>query len=414
MQPGSLLATEKMKILHVMSELPCPADNGMRADMGDRLKAMSRLGCSVDVLVMKPKVPPEKRHLAEVREIAGSLAFIERRPVWKSVATIAPTFASRNYGLAEFPLAREYDVTIAEGEEVFPIFDNPLLRTGLRVLRVHNDESAYFRELARAQKHFLQKQFLRLEALRLLPYCRSAFRRVDSLWFISQVEHMRFVTAQPASAAKAVWLPPSIALGDLPRRNTAACKRVLFVGSLHITLNQEAVRWYLTNVHRHLFQIPGYELVVAGSTQGRAAAEQFAEEIRREERCTAYTNVDDLGSLYEQSVIFVNPMQRGAGVKLKSVHAIERGIPVVSTSVGNEGSGFADKDHVRVADTPAGFTAAVAGLLQNREEREQMALRAYDHFRQVYDCEANIGRLLTNVAPRKPEAATLPDVALSA
>lgn len=397
-----------------MSEFPCPADNGMRADIWDRLKAMSRLGCSVDVLVMKQKTSPEERHVAEVREVAGNLDFIERRPVWKSLATIAPTFASRNYGLTEFPLTGQYDVTVAEGEDVFPIFDNPRLRTGLRVLRVHNDESAYFGELARAEKSFLRRQFLRLEALRLLPYSRSAFRRVDALWFISQVECLRFVTAQPAAAAKAVWLPPSIALGELPRRNTTASRRVLFVGSLHITLNREAVRWYLTNVHRHLFQIPGYELVVAGSTQGRAAAEQFAEEIRREERCTVYTNVDDLGSLYEQCAIFVNPMQRGAGVKLKSVHAIERGIPVVSTSVGNEGSGFADKDHVRVADTPAEFTAAVAGLLQNHEEREQVALRAYDHFRQVYDCEANIRRLLTNVAPRKPETATLPDVALSA
>ena len=403
-----------MKILHVMSEFPCPADNGFRADIWDRLKAMSRLGCSVDVLVMRQKTSPEERHVAEVREVAGGLDFVERRSLRKSVATIAPTFASRNDTLAEFPLTGQYDVTIAEGEDVFPIFDNPRLQTGLRVLRVHNDESAYFGELARAEKSFLRKQFLRLEALRLLPYSRSAFRRVDSLWFISEVEYLRFVKAQPAAEAKAVWLPPAIEFGEPPRRNTTASKRVLFVGSLHTNLNREAVQWYLANIHRHLFSIPGYELVVAGSTQGRAAAEQFVEEIRREERCTVYTNVDDLGSLYEQCAMFVNPMLRGAGVKLKSVHAIARGIPVVSTSVGNEGSGFADKQHVRVADTPEDFTAAVAGLLQNHEEREQMALRAYDHFRQAYDCEANLRRLLANAAVHTPLAATIPDVALSA
>ncbi len=388
-----------MKVLHVMPEFPCPPDNGMRADMWDRLRAMSRLGFSIDVLVMKQKLSPEARHVDELRATASSLHLVERRPLRKCLATIAPTLASRNYLLKEFPLTGEYDAVVAEGEDVVPIFDNPRLRTRLRVLRIHNDETEYMRELARTARGFLRRQFLRLEALRLAPYSRYAYRRADSLWFISQSECRKFLAAQPEAAAKAVWLPPSIASGQAPRRNAIGSKRVLFVGSFHISLNQEAIRWYLNEVHPRLIHHPGYELVIAGSTQGRPAAALFGKQIERETRCAVHLDVEDLGPLYEQCAVFVNPMRRGAGVKLKSVHAIERGIPVVSTSVGNEGSGFADQEHVRVADTPQDFAAAVAELMDNQNLGEQMALRAHEQFRKLYDSEANIRRLFAALAP---------------
>lgn len=365
--------------------------------MWARLGAMTRLGHSIDVLVMKQKLMPEQRYVAELCGLVNDLQFVERRPLRKCMATIAPTAVARNTALAKLPFRQQYDLTLAEGDDIVPIFDNPGLQTKLRVLRVHNNESAYMRECAKTETSLVRKQLWRMEAVRFVPFSRSAYRCVDSLWFISQSEWRRFIATQPAAAAKAVWLPPSIALGDEPKRGTVPSKRVLFVASLHSSLNREALRWYLNNVHARLTQDPGYELVVAGSTNGHLSAHLFTEELKRQSRCSVHVDVLDLTSLYDECAVFVNPAQRGAGVKLKNVHAIERRIPVVTTSVGNDGSGFNDMEHVRIADTPSDFASAITELLNNDRSREQLAARAYRYLTSHYDCDANLHRLLTSL-----------------
>jgi polysaccharide biosynthesis protein PslH len=388
-----------MKVLHVMSEFPYPPDNGIRADIWGRLRAMNRLGYSIDILVMRQKLIPEERHVAEMRGLVNSLQFVERRPLRKCLATIIPTAIARNKALAELPLCRQYNLTLAEGDDTLPIFANPWLQSKLHVLRVHDDQSAWMWAAAKSEENLLRRQFCRLEAMRFALFSRPAYRRVDSLWFISQSECQDYTVTQPTGAAKAVWLPASISFGEEPRRCTALSKRVLFVASFCISLNREALRWYLKEVHRGLIHDPEYELAVAGSTNGRPSAYRFAEEIKAEPRCRVHVDLEELTSLYNDCAVFINPMQRGTGVKLKNVHAIERRIPVVTTSVGNEGSGFIDKEHVRVADTPADFMSAITELLNNQGSAEQMAARAYCYLAKHYDCEANIHRLVTNLAP---------------
>ena len=395
-----------------MPDLPSPPDNGARADIWARLQAMKRLGYSVHALVMAQNVPPRERHVAAMRALVSRLQFVERRSMRSCFATITPTYISRNSGLSKLLLTEQYDLTLMEAEDSLPICDNPSLKTGLRVLRVHNDEIAYLWEFAKAEENFLRKQFVRFEALRMIPYSRSAHRGVDSLWFISQIERQRFIANYPGAAAKAAWLPPSIALGE-PQRNVADSKRVLFVGNFYTSLNREGLRWYLRHVHSQLMQDPDYELVVAGSTQGRPAAKSFAGELRREARCTVHVDIEDTKPLYQNCSVFINPMRSGAGVKLKSVHAIERGIPVVSTSVGNEGSGFDDKEHVRIADTPTEFVSAVTALLDDPCAREQMAWRAHAELSRLYNCEANIHRLITDLQSRNAPTLTDQEAPLS-
>ena len=385
-----------------MPEFPYPPDNGCRADIWGRLQAMSHLGHGIDALVMSTKRVPGERDAAEVRRFLNSLRFVDRRPMRQCLATLAPTSVACNKPLAEVPLRGQYDITIAEGDSLFPIFENPGLQTAVRALRVHNNESVRMWASAQTEEGFLRRQLCRFEALRFLPFSRSAYRRVDSLWFISQSEYQDFVNAQPAWASRAVWLPPALVFGSEPKRCAARSKQVLFVASFHITLNREALRWYLKKVHPCLTKDPEYGLVVVGSTNERPCAQQFTDEIKRELRCRVHVNVEDLTPLYDECALFVNPMQRGAGVKLKNIHAIERRIPVVTTSVGNDGSGFIDRQHVRVADTPSDFASAITDILNDYRTGRLMAERAHCYLTCNYACHANLVRLFTNLTPKDP------------
>lgn len=360
---------------------------------------MARLGHSIDAIVMQQKLIPDEQHVAEMRKLVRSLRFVARQPLRMCLATTVPTMVALNRTLAKVQLEERYDITLAESERQLSIFDNPTLQTNIRALRVHNNESRYMSLNAKTEESFVRRQFCRLEALRFIPFSKSAYHHVDSLWFISQSELQTFTASNPTSATKAIWLPPSLLFGDEPQQHRLDSKRVLWVASLNNSLNREGLRWYLNGVHQSLIQDPDYELIVAGSTSGRVSAHLFVNELQQQRRCSVHVDVNDLTALYNGCAIFINPMQRGTGVKLKNIHAIERKIPVVTTSVGNDGSGFIDKEHVRVADTPAAFGSAIREFLKNRSLRERMAARAYAHLRETYDCEANIQRLLTSLIP---------------
>ena len=388
-----------MNILHVMSEFPCPPDNGIRADIWGRVRAMSGLGHRIDVLVMKQKQTPDVKHLAELQGLVNSVRFVERRPLPQCLATVTPTAVARNGWLANIPVRETYDVAVAEGDDTSPIFSNPRLQANVRVLRVHNNESQYLWASAQTEESMLRRQFCRVEALRFWWFARTAYASVDSLWFISESEWRTYAAKHAEAARNAVWLPPSIVFGEPVAAYKGRLRRVLFVASLHISLNREALRWYLKQVHPRLCHDPAYELVVAGSTNGRRSAELFVDEIRRQSRCSVHINVEDLNPLYRDCAVFINPMQRGTGVKLKNIHAIERNIPVVTTEVGNDGSGFSDNEDVLVADTAEEFASAVSQLLNNPTLRLQMAGCAYRKLAEAYNCEANIQRIFTTLIP---------------
>jgi glycosyltransferase involved in cell wall biosynthesis len=391
-----------MKVLHVMTHFPWPPNNGARADIWARLLAMKELGYSVHVLVIGQKTPPSDREMAEVKKVVDRIDLIDRRSAWECLASFKPTNIARNSPLADFPLTQPYDVTIMEAEDTFPICSNPTLKTSWRVIRIHNDEVNYLWEFARHEEKFMRRQFVRMEALRMIPYSKKAHRGVDSLWFISQDERQKFIAKYPADADKAVWLPPSILLGEAPKLAVAQGKRVLFVGNFYTSLNRDGLRWYLKHVHPVLMKDPDYDFIVVGSTLDRPASHQFVEEIKKEPRCTVHADWPDPDPLYGECAVFVNPMRSGAGVKLKSIHAIEKGIPVVSTSIGNEGNGFLDREHLRVADTPEDFASAVTELLSSHKLREEIASRAYNHLTTQYNSAKNIDRLVTGSVSQAP------------
>jgi glycosyltransferase involved in cell wall biosynthesis len=143
-------------------------------------------------------------------------------------------------------------------------------------------------------------------------------------------------------------------------------------------------------------------LVVAGSTSGRASAHLFVKELQQQRRCSVHVDVGDLTALYNGCAVFINPMQRGTGLKIKNINAIERRVPVVTTSVGNDGSGFRDKEHVRVADTPTEFGSAVDELLKDECLSKQMTTRAYCYLTRHYNSEANLQRLLRGLILENP------------
>jgi glycosyltransferase involved in cell wall biosynthesis len=105
------------------------------------------------------------------------------------------------------------------------------------------------------------------------------------------------------------------------------------------------------------------------------------------------TDAPEVGPLLREADIFINPVQRGSGVNIKMVEAMQAGLPVVSTTLGARGLSWRDGQHLLTADSAELFTSAVGRLLDDRELRQRIGSAAQEfvlaelvgprHFRRI-------------------------------
>jgi len=167
----------------------------------------------------------------------------------------------------------------------------------------------------------------------------------------------------PSEVPASEHAPPGRAARAAPSaEGPAPAPTALFVAAFHRRENVEAATWLLNDVWgRVLNLVPDARLVIAGAHPPPALHE--AAGAHPDVVVTGY--VAYLESVYAMSDVVVVPLRAGAGVKFKTIDAMLRDLPVVSTTIGAEGivddSGRAP---FPVADGAGEFAAAVAEALR--------------------------------------------------
>jgi len=379
-----------LRVLHVMNDFPFPPNHGGRLDVWGRLQALGELGCEVDALVTV-KALPDAAAVGEVSRRVRSLQIIRRAPNVTGVFSRRPIQIETRRALSQLRFSESYDVVLLEQEYTAPVLEAPSLKYGKACLRVHNGESAYYAELARTERNWWKKAYYYIESSRFREASEQVFRQVDELWFISWDDYNRWVQNWPGEMSRAEWLPAAIPGPWRPW--SPAEKRVLIAGNLFQPTNLEGLEWYLNDVHPRLSIRGGYELWVAGSTRGKTARTLLAR-LSRTPRVRTFLNPPCLASIYEQCGVFVNPMQRGVSVKLKTLDAIAHGLPVVSTPAGTEGTGLQPGEHVLWARDGAEMADLLRSLLESPARRQALAVAAQAFLRDRYDQKRNLSRLM--------------------
>ncbi len=307
-----------------------------------------------------------------MQSLVDNLWIVPRTRNPSALLSLKPFHYQTRLGVKAVALTNDYDAVLLESEFVGGILENPTLRASRRILRVHNDESHLYRSLAEDASSFVQRASFLAESFKFRRYSPHVIKQCDQLWYISSKEME--MAAGSEWAAKGRHLPVVVDQANFKQPSLASSK-VFYVGALSIPVNSRGLIWYLKNVHPHLLSIPGYEFVLAGKI-GPAGIEKLLEAIRSSERVTYIPNTADLAPLYDSAAAFINPIQRGAGVKVKVFDAAIAGLPVITTSVGDEGTGFENGTHAVIADTADDFTRGIKAVLQDKERSHAMVSAA--------------------------------------
>ncbi|MFQ5559069.1 MAG: glycosyltransferase family 4 protein [Nitrospinota bacterium] len=149
-----------------------------------------------------------------------------------------------------------------------------------------------------------------------------------------------------------------------PRKPEAGKFRILFAGAMHRAVNQDAVRFVyekvLPEVRR---QVPEAEFCVVGNKPPR-----FIKEYAEKDKAVKVTGfVPDIMAYYEKASVFVAPLFIGGGIIAKNLDAMGAGVPVVTSTIGNEGIGAVQGESVLIAESPEEFSRCIVQLLQDSE-----------------------------------------------
>jgi glycosyltransferase involved in cell wall biosynthesis len=157
----------------------------------------------------------------------------------------------------------------------------------------------------------------------------------------------------------------------VPLRERPAIRRdprLMFVGEYDHAPNRDAVTWFAREIWPAVrARVPNARFDVIGNRpkpEILALAEQPGIEV------LGY--VPDTNPYLDRSAALVAPLRFGAGMKGKVTEALASALPVITTSIGAQGFGAVSGEHLRIADDPADFAAAVADVLLNPEGAERM------------------------------------------
>jgi GT2 family glycosyltransferase/glycosyltransferase involved in cell wall biosynthesis len=135
-------------------------------------------------------------------------------------------------------------------------------------------------------------------------------------------------------------------------------KDLLFVGGFNHGPNVDAVCWFAGEVLPLIWrENPDIRLIVVGSNMPGRILELDSPGIV----IRGFVTDEELDLLYGQVRLSVIPLRFGAGLKGKTVEALAKGLPVVSTSFGTEGLEGIEAI-VRPADTAEAFAKAVTDV----------------------------------------------------
>ena len=193
---------------------------------------------------------------------------------------------------------------------------------------------------------------------------RSSIGAMAGVVVTSDEEAVRLSTLYSMAAAAVV--PSGIRVPDQPLR-AAGVGTVGWLGGHGYRPNREGLVRFVSEAWSALGQA-GYRLLVAG---GNPPAEVVALARFRGVEILGY--VDDLQAFLSRLDVAVVPLWDGAGVKLKTVTFLGAGIPVVSTSVGAEGTGLLDGVHGLIREQPPDLAHGLRSVLTDGKLAAELA-----------------------------------------
>ena len=275
-------------------------------------------------------------------------------------------FYSHQYAMViKKVLSRErYDVVQLESLYTTPYIETIRTHapTALISLRSHNHEFQIWEQRWKATRNPLNRLVLRHLTRTLERYEKSVVDLVDAIVAISSKEGMGYRNwgySGPIHVA-GFGIPVDDHASVAWKAGAAPGVKLFHLGAMDWGPNSEGVAWFITHVWHHIREAhPTAEFHLAGKGLSTDTWQDIPGVFNHGE-------VADAQAFANQFDLLVVPLLRGAGIRVKIVESMSRGIPVATTDVGLQGLELID-DNAVVQAAPDGLADVLIDLLHHPE-----------------------------------------------
>lgn len=241
-------------------------------------------------------------------------------------------------------------------------------------------------------KKLLSRLYVRSQIVKIELYERYFLPKFDQIFFISK--HDEKYMRSRLGFTHGVVIPSGIrmpAFSILPKNRKGY--QILFLANFSYYPNFDAARWFIHEVWLPSYHDFDAELTLVGKSPPREILKWHG---KHNIRVTGY--VKDLRNCFDAHTICVSPLRLGSGLKMKILHALAMGTPVVATPLSIEGLELAINRGVLLAVSPNDFKTGILRLLKDEELRKQMSFQGRAFVRENFSVRKTEERLLQMVA----------------
>ena len=163
---------------------------------------------------------------------------------------------------------------------------------------------------------------------------------------------------------------------------------MVFVGSFNHSPNADAVQWFVSEVLPLITKVlPEAQLHVVGTNPPANIEKLSGSSV------VIHGFVEDLDTFFSEMSLSVVPLRFGAGMKGKVGSALRCGLPVVSTSIGCEGTEIQPEEGILIADNPETFSEAVIKALTCEQTWHSLSDKGMNACQRLWGKEVTVKKL---------------------
>ncbi len=238
------------------------------------------------------------------------------------------------------------------------------------VLHEHNAEYVMWKRLGEIENSPFKKLALTLEAKRIARAERIYADKADAVLAApNDIEELVKVGVDRQKCQLTYHLGEDEMLDLASIRFDETEKSLLFVGTLTWEANVDGLLWFFDEVWPRLLE---KQSNIRFYILGKNPDPRLQKVADEDSRIMLKGFVKDLEPYHRKARVFVIPLRFGSGIKVKLLHAMYRGIPVVTTPIGTEGLEVASGEHLFSSLDPEEQAEHISRLLEEPKLWEEM------------------------------------------
>ncbi|NLF43589.1 MAG: glycosyltransferase [Bacteroidales bacterium] len=158
---------------------------------------------------------------------------------------------------------------------------------------------------------------------------------------------------------------------------------VLFTGNMNYPPNVKSAEFLAKEIMPLVWkEKPNFKLVLAGANPAAKVKNLASDSVV----VTGW--VDDMRLYYNESRIFIAPMQIGTGLQNKLLEAMAMNLPCITSPLANQPLGAIHEKHILIGNSALEYAHQIVSLINNPDWANSIANEGYMFVKQNFDWEA--------------------------